>query len=312
MTASNTLLIAPLPHRGLLAVGGEERADFLHGLLSCALKDLAAGSGAWGALLTAQGKFLHEVFISVTADEILLEGEAERLDDLFTRLKRFRLRRKVTLELRPDWTVEAVWTPEPSREPTLPAPGAVASLDTSLCLGDPRLPTAGWRLYRAPGAALPAAFASAIACDGAAWDRWRCALGLPDGARDMAVEGATLLENGFAELGGVDFKKGCFVGQEVTARMRYRGLVKKRLLPITFNGPTPASGAVLRTADGTDAGILCSLVPSIDGESNGQGLALLRISLREGGPFTAENSSAVVSAAECPQWVVFPPSKETE
>ncbi len=124
----------------------------------------------------------------------------------------------------------------------------------------------------------------------------------------MAIEGATLLENGFAELGGVDFKKGCFVGQEVTARMRYRGLVKKRLLPITFTGPTPPDGAVLRTAEGADSGIICSLVAHADG--GGQGLALLRLALREDGPFTAENSEAVVSLAPCPDWVVFPQEKD--
>jgi folate-binding protein YgfZ len=302
-----TLLIAPLPHRGLLAVGGEERATFLHGLLSCAVKTLVPGQAAWGALLTAQGKFLHEVFVSLTADEIILEGEAARLDDLFTRLKRFRLRSKVTLEQRPDWTVDALWSP--SSTAALPAAGQVEADENSLCLGDPRLPTAGWRLYRAPDAALPTAAAAATPSDIAAWDRWRCALGLPDGARDMAVEGATLLENGFAELGGVDFKKGCFVGQEVTARMRYRGLVKKRLLPITFTGPTPPEGAVLRTAEGADAGMICSLV--VNSEGDGQGLALLRLALREDGPFTVEGSGAVVSLAPCPNWVVFPQEKDT-
>jgi folate-binding protein YgfZ len=285
----DTLHSTALPHRGLLAVGGEERATFLHGLLSCAVKDLAPGQSRWGALLTAQGKFLHEVFVTAGPDEILLEGEAERLDDLFTRLKRFRLRSKVTLEQRPDWTVHALW----GKTDSLP------SGDGLLVLADPRHPDAGWRLYAAPGVSLPAAQAATLAD----WDRWRCALGLPDGSRDMAIEGATLLEYGFAELGGVDFKKGCFVGQEVTARMRYRGLVKKRLLPITIDGPLPASGSTLRTADGADAGSLASVV------EGGSGLALVRLAALEKDPFSVEGSSATVSLAPLPSWVILPEEK---
>lgn len=284
-----TLLSTALPHRALLAVGGEERAPFLHGLLSCAVKDLAPGQSTWGALLTAQGKFLHEVFVTVSEDEILLEGEAARLDDLFTRLKRFRLRSKVTLEQRPDWTVHALW----GKADSLP------SGDGLRVIADPRLPQAGWRLYAAPGASVPAT--SATVAD---WDRWRCALGLPDGSRDMAVEGATLLEYGFAELAGVDFKKGCFVGQEVTARMRYRGLVKKRLLPITIDGPLPSPGSTLRTAEGADAGTLASVV------EGGSGLALVRLAALEQGPFRLEDSSATVTLAARPSWVVLPEEKK--
>ena len=135
---------------------------------------------------------------------------------------------------------------------------------------DPRLPELGARavLPRADAeAALQGAgFAPAGRGD---YDTLRIRLGVPDGSRDLEVERATLLENGFDELGGIDWDKGCFMGQELTARTKYRGLVKKRLVPVEIDGPAPEPGTPV-TADGKDAGVLRST-------ADGLGLALIRL-----------------------------------
>ncbi len=102
-----------------------------------------------------------------------------------------------------------------------------------------------------------------------AYDRRRLELGIPDGSRDLVVEKSILLESGFDELNGVDWQKGCYIGQELTARTKYRGLIKKRLMPVKIDGPAPPPGTIV-TADGREVGEMRS-------SRDGLGLALLRI-----------------------------------
>lgn len=293
------------PRRAVLAVGGEERQTFLHGLFSCATKSLTSGHGTWGALLTAQGKFLHDAFILACDEVFLLDVEADRLDDLLTRLKRYKLRSKVTLEPRPDLLVAVAWGDD---IPVLPAaPGQVMAVAGGWALRDPRLHSAGWRLMLPATSAL-SALPKLEPAPLARWDAHRIALGLPDGSRDLEIESATLLEHGFAELNGVDFKKGCFVGQEVTARMRYRGLTKKRLMPVTITGPLPAPGTILRTADGADAGEIRSLCldPAVAAGTAPQGLALVRLAALDAGPLLADGATVQPHRLD---WMVFPAEK---
>jgi len=101
------------------------------------------------------------------------------------------------------------------------------------------------------------------------YDRLRLELGVPDGGRDLVVEKSILLESGFDELNGVDWQKGCYIGQELTARTKYRGLIKKRLMPVAIDGPAPAPGTIV-TADRREVGEMRS-------SRDGLGLALLRI-----------------------------------
>jgi folate-binding protein YgfZ len=126
---------------------------------------------------------------------------------------------------------------------------------------DPRLPEAGWRLLSAEP--LPT---TALEAD---WDRHRLALGLPDGSRDLEAEKTVLLEAGFDELHGVSWSKGCYMGQELTARTKYRGLVKRRLVPVGIEGPLPSPGTPV-TLDGTEVGTMRS------GRDHA-GLAVLRL-----------------------------------
>src|SRR5207302_9245365 len=133
---------------------------------------------------------------------------------------------------------------------------------------DPRLASLGARaiLDRERLARLGSELAQA---DFAAYDRHRLGLGIPDGSRDLVPDKSILLEAGFDELNGVDWQKGCYVGQELTARTKYRGLIKRRLIPIATEGPVPAPGTVV-TADGREVGEMPSCC-------DGVGLALHRI-----------------------------------
>ena len=127
-------------------------------------------------------------------------------------------------------------------------------MDGGVLLVDPRLGELGGRAILPREALRPALAAFGLAeADFADYDRHRLALGIPDGSRDLLPDKSILLEAGFDELNGVDWQKGCYVGQELTARTKYRGLIKKRLLPVRIDGPAPAPGTIV-TLDGKDAG----------------------------------------------------------
>jgi tRNA-modifying protein YgfZ len=215
--------IALLPDRGVIELAGEDRVPFLQGLVSNDVTQAAPGRAVWTALLTPQGKWLADFFILTDGGRLLLDVERAQTEMLVQRLGRFRLRSKITLADQSDaWRVHAAWDGEP-----VPPPGAVAA-------PDPRLPAAGWRIL-APQAV-------AVTADAQAWDLHRLTLGLPDGSRDLEAEKTVLLEAGFDELNGVSWTKGCYMGQELTARTKYRGLVKRRLVPFAIDGPLPAPG----------------------------------------------------------------------
>ncbi len=236
----------------MIEVGGEDREPFLQGLVSNDVAAAGPGRAVWAALLTPQGKYLADFFILADGDRLLLDCERAQLPMLLQRLSRFRLRAKVTLRAVEALGVHAAWGGVPT--------------DDAIAAPDPRLPGAGWRLL----ADHPLA-TTALAVD---WDRHRLALGLPDGSRDLEPEKTVLLEAGFDELNGVSWSKGCYMGQELTARTKYRGLVKRRLVPVSVAGPLPAPGTpVLR--DGTEVG-------SMRSGRDRMGLAVLRLDALRG------------------------------
>ena len=263
----------------MLEVAGPDRAAFLQGLVSNDVAAIPAGAAAWTALLTPQGKWLADFFVIPAGDLLLLDVERAQAAALVQRLSRFRLRSKVTLrDVSADWHVHAAWGVEP----------AVAAL----VVPDPRLADAGWRVLA--GAPLPA---DATAED---YDRHRLALGLPDGSRDMEGEKSVLLEGGFDELNGVSWSKGCYMGQELTARTRYRGLLKRRLVPVDLEGTLPAPGTALTDAGGIEVGEMRS-------GRDGQGMALLRLDALGRAPFRAGNT---LVTPRIPGWMRLPAREE--
>jgi hypothetical protein len=274
--------------RGILAVSGPDRRPFLQGLVSNDVDKVSPTAARYAALLTAQGKYLHDFMMVEAGESIWLDAEAARLGDLKRRLSMYRLRAKVSLDERSDLAVAAIFGADTTAILGLPSePGAARPFGSGVIFVDPRLAMLGARaiLPREPARAVLADVDIAeIGFD--SYDRLRLSLGVPDGSRDLVLEKSILLESGFDELNGVDWQKGCYIGQELTARTKYRGLTKKRLLPVRIEGPAPPSGAVV-TADGREIGEMRS-------SRDGLGLALLRIEpVREGKTLAAGDSTLV-------------------
>jgi folate-binding protein YgfZ len=260
-----------LADRGVLAVSGPDRRPFLQGLVSNDVEKVGPSAARYSALLTAQGKYLHDFIITEFGESLWLEAEAARLADLKKRLSIYRLRADAALDERTDLAVAVIFGEGTADALALPSmPGAARGFGSGIVFVDPRLATLGAR------AILPRETARAALTDAGlaeetfdAYDRLRLSLGIPDGSRDLVLEKSILLESGFDELNGVDWEKGCYIGQELTARTKYRGLVKKRLLPVRIEGSAPPPGTIV-TVDGREVGEMRS-------SREGLGLALLRL-----------------------------------
>jgi folate-binding protein YgfZ len=240
--------ISRLAGRGVIGVSGSDRVSFLNGLVSNDVALVAPGQAVWAALLSPQGRYISDFFIFTDENRLLLDAPRAMVADLLRRLARFRLRAQVELQdLSESLQVYAAWAGMPPAVPVT-AP-------------DPRLELAGCRMLSAEPIETNASEA--------AYDAHRLSLGLPDGPPDLEPDKTLLLEAGFDELHGIAWDKGCYMGQELTARTKYRGLVKRRLVPVTMQEPPPAPGTPVM-ADGSEVGTLRSSAGQI-------GLAMLRI-----------------------------------
>ena len=266
------------PSRAVIAVEGEDRETFLQGLISNDTQRISTTLALYSAFLTPQGKFLHEFALVDAAGpngpRILLDPEAERRADLIKRLSMYRLRSRVKIaDLAADWVVVVFWGPGALKKLGLAADrGAARALGNGVVFTDPRLAALGARAFL-PRAELEAATAEIgfQVGDIADYEQQRARAGVPAGSRDLVPEKGILLENGFEELGAIDWNKGCYMGQELTARTRYRGLVRKRLLPVEVSGAAPAPGTPLMLGE-VEAGEFRSMAP--DGHT---GLAMIRL-----------------------------------
>jgi len=279
--------------RAFLAITGAETKTFLQGLLSQDVEKATDERAVFGALLSPQGKFLHDLFITTIANGLALEGEAERIDDLATRLKRYRLRAKIGIEPLVDWAAAVVWGDDALGLGV--ARGSARQMDGATAYVDPRLALLGARVV-GPKTSVQKVIDDLPTGDLAAYVGLRLRLGVPEGGEDIAVDRGFLLESGFDELDGVDWQKGCYVGQELTARTKYRGLVKRRLMPVRIEGAPPSVGAPLEF-NGKNAGEMRSAT----GE---RGLALVRLdawraAAEAGAPLVAGDASLW---PEPPEW----------
>lgn len=270
-----------LAERGLLRVSGADGRSLLQGLISNDIGKVAPERAIHAALLTPQGKFLHDFFIAELDGALLLDCEGgARRDDLRTRFLRYRLNADVRIETATGLAVFALSGGQEEGRA-----GAAKPFAGGLLFTDPRLAEMGRR------AILPAATAAAAlgaagftAAPLASYEARRLGLGLPDGSRDLEVGKTVLLEAGFDELNGIDWQKGCFIGQELTARTKYRGLLKRRLLPVSFDGPAPRPGTPIMQ-DGKQVGEMRSVAKDV-------GLALLRLDALDKAAATAGTLSA--------------------
>lgn len=263
----------PMPERGLLSITGADRITFLNGVTSNDVRRVDGSRALWSAFLTPQGKYLHDFFIVAIGERLLLETEAERLDDLARRMRVYKLRSAVTIEpATAEFAVFALTGTAAFEAVGLAGaePGQAVAWGGGVVFIDPRLPDLGLRAIL-PRDTADATLAAAGFETGKreAYERQRIMAGVPDGSRDIEIEKSLLLECGFDELHGVDWDKGCFLGQELTARSKYRLLIKKRLLPVAVNGPLPAPGTPIML-DGREVGEVRSGVADC-------ALALLRL-----------------------------------
>lgn len=250
-------MIARLARRTAVHVAGPDWRPFLQGLLTQDVEGLRPGEMRFGALLTPQGRLLFDLFVDCDAEEgAKLDVAAARRDELVQRLNLYRLRAKVEISADPS-PVFAAWNGRPEGEGWRP---------------DPRLAELGFRRI---GEITETANA-----DEDAYDAWRLGLGAPDPAQDCKPDAAYPIEADFDLLNGVDFKKGCFVGQETTSRMKRRGMIKTRMLPIAFDGPPPAFGAEV-LAGSLRAG-------EVRTGQAGRAMALLRLDRIEGAALSVE------------------------
>jgi len=228
-----------MPDRRVYRITGEDRESFLQGLVTNDVTRLARGP-VYAAMLTPQGKYLADFFLVSDGEAILLDVATPLADDLMKRLALYKLRSKVDIAPA-DISVSQGTGTAPD--------GAVP---------DPRHPDLGWRLYG--GTAEP--------IDAAAWTALRVRLGVPESGIELIPNDTFILEAGFERLHGVDFRKGCYVGQEVTARMKHKTELKKGLAKVEIDGAAPV-GTAIETDAGKPAGTLYS-------QAEGGAIAYLR------------------------------------
>jgi folate-binding protein YgfZ len=275
--------IAELATRGVVAVGGPDAATFLDNLFTTDASAAGDGKAVFGALLTPQGKILFDFIIFRDDARFLLDVARPLVPDLVKRLGLYRLRSKVEIaDLSDDHVVVAAWGGEAA--PNLDGPVAP----------DPRLPALGWRGIVPAGADMAPDHVEAREAD---YEAHRIALGVPAGGADFAYGDAFPHDAAMDHLNGVDFRKGCFIGQEVVSRMQHRGTARRR--PVAVRGSGLATGTPITSGE--------TPIGAIGSASGDLGVAIVRLDraqdARDGGvPLLA--AGAPVDLA-LPAWAGF-------
>jgi len=228
-----TKMVTQLTHRGVLEIQGEDKAAFLQGLISNDIHAVTPEQAIYATFLSAQGRFLYDFFIMEKEGSYFLDTETERIEAFTKKLSLYKLRSDVILTLRPDLKVFVMWGEGVA--PSLHLPEKVGSAEHGVFM-DPRLLELG---ARSIGEISTTDFQLATPRD---YDLHRLTLGIPEGGKDLVPEKSIPLECGFDELNAISWTKGCYMGQELTARTKYRGLVRKRLFPVKIKGPAPLEG----------------------------------------------------------------------
>jgi folate-binding protein YgfZ len=251
-----------LPDRGVVKVSGEGARDFLNGLVTTDVALLRPGLGRFAALLTPQGKIIVDFLITEAPSGhgggFLFDCPRALAQALADKLGFYKLRAKVTVEnLSDNFGVLAAWDGN-------------ASVTPDLAFADPRDAALGWRIL------VPEQLAQKVAdligadlVDSTAYDAHRIATGVPRGGLDFMYGDAFPHETNMDRLHGVDFEKGCYVGQEVVSRMQHRGIARTRTIRIMVDGPAPEPGATILAGD--------KPVGNMGSTAGHSGLALIRI-----------------------------------
>jgi hypothetical protein len=269
--------IAELSRRGVVSVGGADAVKFLNDLITSDVP--TDGNAAYGGLLTPQGKVMFDFLVFRDGERFLFDLPKSAVADFIKRLTFYRLRAKVEIaDLSDERIVVAAWGP--ARAPILDGPVAV----------DPRLTDMGYRADMAPD------FSEASVAD---YDAHRIQLGVPEGGIDFAYGDSFPHDADMDQLGGVDFKKGCYVGQEVVSRMEHRGTARRRFILATGTGALPPVGTPVMAGEKT--------LGTLGSSANGEGLALIRLdrmkdAIESGAPISAGAATVILAL---PTWAKF-------
>jgi folate-binding protein YgfZ len=248
-----------LPSRSVISVRGADAGKLLQGLITNDIGKAQGTNAIHAGLLSPQAKILFDFFVVADADGFLLDVAEDKAVELVQRLQFYRLRAKVEIAEEPALKVVAAW----GEKPHFP--------EGALGYADPRLAELGFRLLLAEDTDLVA-----LGCAASSEQDYhvaRIGLGVPEGGRDYTFGEAFPHEALFDQLHGVDFAKGCFVGQEVVSRMEHRGTARKRIVPVEANGPLPAPGTAI------EAGSVP--IGELGSSSGASGLALIRLDRAE-------------------------------
>jgi folate-binding protein YgfZ len=253
---------ALLPDRGVVKVAGDDARKFLNGLITADLGKVTPAAARYAALLTPQGKIIVDCIVAEVAPEdgsgLFLDCPRALAPNLVERLSFYKLRAKVVVEdLSETLGVLAAWDGDGTTE-------------CGLIYRDPRLPALGLRAMIPPHlAGEAAAELGAELVDAGAYEAHRIALGVPRGGLDFIYNDAFPHEADLDQLGGIDFDKGCFVGQEVVSRIEHRGTARNRVVPVVFDAFAPDAGIPVTAAE--------RQVGTMGSSAAGRGLAMLRL-----------------------------------
>jgi folate-binding protein YgfZ len=285
---------ALLPDRGVVKVAGDDATKFLNGLLTADIGEAAPGAARFAALLTPQGKIIVDFLVAQAAADdgggFFLDCPRALASTLVERLSFYKLRAKVMIEdLSSTLGVLAIW-----------GGSSIGATDYGLCYPDPRLRELGMRCLLPPGIAVEAATdLDASLVEAERYEAYRIALGLPRGGLDFIYGDAFPHEADMDQLNGVDFDKGCFVGQEVVSRIEHRGTARTRVVPVGYAGPAPAPGVAVMAGERS--------VGMMGSAAEGRGLASFRLdrveeALASGTPLTA---GGIALTLVKPAWARF-------
>jgi tRNA-modifying protein YgfZ len=280
-----------LSSRAIIEVAGPDAASFLQGLITNDIAKVDARKGIYAALLTPQGKVIYDFLITAAPDGFYLDAVRAHASDLANRLKKYKLRAKVTVT---DRSADLAVVALTSTGPALP--------ESDIVVADPRTPDLGRRaILSAPNAETHLrAHGYELRAEGE-YESHRLTLGVPDAAFDIPPETLFPLDCNFEELNGVDFTKGCYVGQELTARMKHRATARRRLLPVSASAALPPSGTMLKSGS-IDVG-------ELRGAIGIRGMALVRLDrLGDASEATADGVTVTIGR---PSYPLILPGTET-
>jgi folate-binding protein YgfZ len=252
---------ALLIDRGVLRVAGDPARHFLHNLVTANVETLTPGHARYAALLTPQGKIIADFFVvEAPADDgggFFIDAPKALVPDLVQKLNFYKLRAKVTIEPLYALAVLAAWD-------------GIGATEYGLDYRDPRLPALGQRVLLPPDVATEAAAdLGAELVDASDYEAHRIALGVPRGGVDFIYGDVFPHDADLDKLGGVDFKKGCFIGQEVVSRVEHRGTARNRIVPVAFDAHAAEDGVAVTAGDKT--------VGTMGSSAGNIGLAMLRV-----------------------------------